>query len=88
LGGGSISDEGVLKFVAKLLTDEKFRGDFYDDPQRIVTKSGFKLSDEEIEALTGTDQSGMHIDLDITLQKAPDVIHLGISHFPAPDKKK
>ncbi len=70
------------------MTDEKFRGDFYEDPQRIVTKSGFKLTDEEIEALTGTEQTGMKIELDITLQKAPDVIHLGISHMPAPDKKK
>ncbi len=74
--------------MARLLTDEKFRGDFYEDPQAAVAKSGFKLTEEEKEALISADRTGMEINLDITLQKEPDVIHLGISHKPDPSHVK
>jgi hypothetical protein len=47
-----MSQRDVERTLGRLVTDERFRGDFFGDPQSAVLRAGLDLSREELDALS------------------------------------
>jgi hypothetical protein len=46
-----MSEIGVRKLVARLVTDEDFKKEYFKDPKAATEKSGYSLTEDEIKAL-------------------------------------
>ena len=46
-----MSELGVRKLVARLITDEKFKNEFVANPKAAAEKSGYSLTEDEIKAI-------------------------------------
>ncbi len=47
-----MTEEGVRKVVARLITDESFKKAFEENPTTAVEKSGYAVSGQELTALS------------------------------------
>jgi hypothetical protein len=56
----TVSQRIVEWLIGRLITDERFRGEFLQNPERVLTATrdaGFELSRTEMAALVATDPS-------------------------------
>ncbi|KSV67432.1 hypothetical protein N185_30580 [Sinorhizobium sp. GW3] len=51
-----MSRETIEQLVGKLMTNDAFRADFFNDPQASAHAEGFHLSSDEITSLQGARQ--------------------------------
>lgn len=54
-----MSQRDVERTLGRLLTDERFRRDFHDDPMRACVALGLQLTDHELEALRATPHAAL-----------------------------
>jgi len=54
-----MSQRDVERALGRLLTDERFRRDFYQDPARACVALGIQLSEYELDALLATPRSAL-----------------------------
>ncbi len=54
-----MSQRDVERTLGRLLTDERFRLDFYEDPERACIALGTSLTQEEMEALVATPRTAL-----------------------------
>lgn len=47
-----MTETGVKKTIARLITDEQFKNEFLANPQKATEKSGYALDTNEISALS------------------------------------
>ena len=58
--------QGVKNVIAKLLTDDCFKRAFVDDCRETLLRSGFELTEEEIDTLCRLDASDLTLDITVT----------------------
>ena len=54
-----MSQRDVERTLGRLLTDERFRREFYRDPLRACITLGIQLTEHELEALVATPRSAL-----------------------------
>lgn len=54
-----MSQRDVERALGRLVTDEEFRREFYDDPPRACIELGIRLTEEEMQALVATPRSAL-----------------------------
>ena len=54
-----MSQRDVERALGRLVTDEEFRREFYDDPPSACVALGIQLTEEEMQALMATPQAAL-----------------------------
>jgi hypothetical protein len=54
-----MSQRDVERAFGRLLTDDRFRQDFYQDPERACIAHGIYLTQDEMEAIVATPKSAL-----------------------------
>jgi len=47
-----MSKEGVQKLVGRMITDEKFKKEVFQDPQKAIASSGYHIDPKEAAAIS------------------------------------
>jgi hypothetical protein len=56
-----MSEQGVKKIMGRLVADDKFRKEFFANPQHAITESGYHLEVNEVTALSKLKASDLQV---------------------------
>jgi hypothetical protein len=77
-----VSEVGVRKIVAKLITEENFKKEFFENPKDAIEKSGYSLTEKEIKALEKMKPEDIHFKYNKKTGPNAESVGLGVlSHI-------